>query len=49
MRGVWNRWFLKYFDVNQNESVDWWEFLIPIMIILVFEIIANVIANIITG
>ena len=43
----WNKWMLDYFDVNQDGETNWWEYLIPISIILLVEIIAEIIANLI--
>jgi len=39
------RWFLHYFDWNNDGTTNWWEYLIPIIIILLVEIIAEIIAN----
>jgi hypothetical protein len=33
----WNKWFLKYFDFNQNKTVEWWEYLIPIILIFIIN------------
>ena len=41
----WKRFFLKYFDWNDDGVTNWWEYLIPIGIILIVEIIAEIIAN----
>ena len=45
----WHKLFLKYFDFNNNHQVDWWEYTLPILIFFFIEVIANVIANLITG
>ena len=45
MKKSWKEFFLKYFDLNENNKIDWWEWLLPITIILTFEIIAEIIAN----
>ena len=37
--------FLKYFDWNKDGITNWWEYLIPVSIILGIEIIAEIIAN----
>ena len=37
------QWFLNYFDWNQDGEVNWWEYLIPITIILGIEVIAEII------
>ena len=39
--------FLDYFDWNRDGITNWWEYLIPIFIILGIEIIAEIIAHII--
>ena len=41
----WKRFFLKYFDWNDDGITNWWEYCIPIIIILIVEIIAELIAN----
>ena len=41
----WKRFFLKYFDWNDDGVTNWWEYLIPIIIILLVEIIAELVAN----
>ena len=41
----WKRLFLKYFDWNEDGVTNWWEYLIPVGIILLIEIIAEIIAN----
>ncbi len=41
----WNKWFLQYFDWNKDGVTNWWEYLIPIGIILIVEIVAEIIAN----
>ena len=41
----WNKFFLRYFDWNRDGKTNWWEYFIPIIIILLVEIIAEIIAN----
>jgi hypothetical protein len=41
----WKRFFLKYFDWNDDGVTNWWEYFIPIVIILIIEIIAELVAN----
>jgi len=41
----WKRFFLKYFDWNEDGKTNWWEYLIPIGIILLVELIAEIVAN----
>jgi len=51
MRGdnldIWKRVFLKYLDFDDSGKVDWWEYLVPITIILAIEIIAELITQLI--
>ena len=37
------QWFLNYFDWNKDGIVNWWEYLIPVGIILLIEVIAEII------
>ena len=37
------QWFLNYFDWNKDGRVNWWEYLIPIGIVLIIEVIAEII------
>jgi len=46
-QGNWKRWFLKYFDVNQNDEVDTWEILIPLTLIIGIELFVEFIAYLI--
>ena len=41
------KFFLDYFDWNRDGITNWWEYLIPLFIILGIEIIAEIIAHII--
>ena len=41
----WQQWMLDYFDWNQDGKTNWWEYLIPVGIILTIEIIAEIVAN----
>ena len=34
-----------FFDLNENGRYDWWEYILPIVIILIIEVIAVVIAR----
>ena len=43
----WSKFFLKYFDWNKDGVTNWWEYLIPIGVVLLIEIIAEIIANLI--
>ena len=44
---VWKRFFLRYLDFDNSGKVDWWEYLVPIFIILIIEVIAELIAYLI--
>ena len=37
------QWYLNYFDWNRDGQVNWWEYLIPIILILGIEVIAEII------
>jgi len=41
------QWYLNYFDWNHDGKVNWWEYFIPIGIILVIEIVAEIIGTLI--
>ena len=45
MKKSWKKLLLKYFDMNNDGELSWWEYLIPVSIILGIEIIAEIIAN----
>ena len=36
---------MNFFDFNNNGKYDWWEYLLPIVIIFIIEIIAEVVAR----
>ncbi len=40
---------LPFLDFNDNKKIDWWEYLIAILVILLIEIGAELIATILTG
>ena len=42
------QWYLNYFDWNNDGKVNWWEYLIPIGLILGIEIIAEIIGTLMT-
>ena len=44
---VWKRFFLRYLDFDNSGKVDWWEYLVPVFIILIIEVIAELIAHLI--
>ena len=39
---------LPFLDFNQNKKIDWWEYLIAILVILSIEIVAEILATIFT-
>ena len=41
----WNKLFLRYLDFNQSGNVNWWEYLIPLLAILLVEVLAEIIAQ----
>tara|TARA_R110000796_G_scaffold139757_1_gene255876 strand:- start:224 stop:367 length:144 start_codon:yes stop_codon:yes gene_type:complete len=43
----WKNLFLRYFDWNKDGVTNWWEYFIPVVIILLIEIIAELIASLI--
>ena len=45
----WDRWFLKYFDFNQSRKVEWWEYLIPLILIFIIELLAEIFATLVTS
>ena len=38
---------LPWLDWNENKHIDWWEYLIPITVVLLIEIIAELIVKLI--
>ncbi len=41
----WKKWFLKYFDGNNNDEIDVTEILIPVAFIVLLEIFVEFIAH----
>jgi len=37
-----------FFDLNENGKYDWWEYILPIVILLIIEVAAEVIARFLT-
>ena len=37
------QWYLNYFDWNRDGEVNWWEYFIPILLLLGVEVIAEII------
>ena len=46
-KNSWKKWWIDYFDWNEDGITNWWEYLIPFSIILFIEIIAELIASLI--
>ena len=36
---------MKFFDLNNNGKYDWWEYILPIVILLCIEVLAEIIAK----
>ena len=45
----WKKWMLDYFDWNNDGQTNWWEYLIPCIIILSIEVLAELIAYLIVS
>ena len=45
---VWRRFLLKYFDVNDDGVIQWWEVVIPLLFLLLVNLGIEILANIIT-
>lgn len=45
MKNKWKELFLKYFDFNANEKVDYWEVFVVITFITVFQLLIQVGGN----
>jgi len=41
----WKKLMIDYFDWNEDGKTNWWEYLIPIGLIFLIEIIAELIAQ----
>ena len=37
------QWYLKYFDWNHDGEINWWEYFIPLLLLLGIEVIAEII------
>ena len=48
-RKAWKKFLLRYFDLNDNGKISWWEASLPIVILIIIETLANVLANLITN
>ena len=46
-RKMWKKWMLDYFDWNNDGQTNWWEYTIPLIMILLIEVVAEIIANLI--
>ena len=45
MKRNWRKWWLDYFDWNQDGETNWWEYCIPVVIIIIVEVIAEMIVR----
>tara|TARA_Y100001978_G_C23539021_1_gene358817 strand:- start:11 stop:133 length:123 start_codon:yes stop_codon:yes gene_type:complete len=36
---------MRFFDFNNNGKYDWWEYIVPILLLLCVEIIAEIVAQ----
>ena len=45
MKKNWKKWWLEYFDWNQDGKTNWWEYCIPVVVVIIIEIIAEIIAS----
>jgi hypothetical protein len=43
----WKEWWLTYFDWNGDGVTNWWEYLIPFVLLIGIEVIAELVANLI--
>jgi len=41
----WKNWMLDYFDWNRDGQTNWWEYLIPLSIIVGIEVLEELIAQ----
>lgn len=44
----WKKFILKYFDINQNGKIEWYEYIIPLLILFLFQLSIEILANLIT-
>ena len=47
LNNKWKKWFLNHFDLNKDGKINWWEYFIPFIIIILLEVIAEIIAGVI--
>lgn len=47
MKKSWKNLLIKYFDINNDGELSWWEYMIPFVIILTMEVLAEIIASLI--
>ena len=47
-RGPWKSLFVGLFDYNRNNTVDWWEYIIPVLLLSILDIITGIIANLLS-
>ena len=46
-KNKWKKWWLDYFDWNNDGITNWWEYAIPFIVILFIEIMAELITQLI--
>ena len=46
---TWRRFLLKYLDVNNDGVLSWWEVVIPLFFLILFDLAIELLANYITG
>jgi hypothetical protein len=44
---AWRRFIIKYFDINNDEKIQWWEIAIPLVGLFIINLIFEVLANLI--
>tara|TARA_R110001583_G_scaffold72692_5_gene203198 strand:+ start:1462 stop:1620 length:159 start_codon:yes stop_codon:yes gene_type:complete len=48
-KNKWQQFWLDYFDWNNDGITNWWEYSIPLLMLLLIETIAELIAKLIIG
>jgi len=46
-KSKWKKFWLEYFDWNNDGKINWWEYFIPFMFLILIEVIAEIIAQLI--
>ncbi len=47
-RSPWKSLFVGLFDYNRNNKVDWWEYIMPVLLLSILDIITGIIANLLS-